>query len=248
MHYLSVQQWLWFDSLACLATPGNKVNILDYMHPFFYQSVLLHSSCQGLRQWSEIHFSCFTQRVGQEIPFVHPRFGDGWAIHPTIHTHACRYIHQKTHLYTFVLSNCHFLCAIPVQHWHSLLSLLDSLPLKHSTMWHLMTSSVPPVCVSMADNMSQWTSPDHWTVKSMGTPVGTAQRDMSKSTGINQQTTSKSNTWYFDSSERSTLLLCNWGTDTVREVVDSTIQIVTIIAFSVTCLSYFKKIFRNLWQ
>lgn len=95
-----------------------------------YLSVLLHSSCQGLRQWSEIHFSCFTQRVGQEIPFVHPCFWDGWVIHPTIHSHACRYIHQKKHLYTVMFSNCHF-GAIHVQHWHCLLPWLTASETQH---------------------------------------------------------------------------------------------------------------------
>lgn len=36
-------------------------------------------------------------------------------------------------------------------------------------LWHLL---MPLVCVGMAEGTSQWVSSDHWTVKSLGTPVG----------------------------------------------------------------------------
>lgn len=209
------------------------MNILDYIHPFFYLSVLLHSSCQGLQLWSEIHFSCFTQRVGQEIPFVHPRFGDGWVIHPTIHTHACRYIHHKTHLYTFMLSNCHFLCAVPVLHWHSLLPWLTASETQH----HVASYDIFSASSLCQHDRQHESMNKSWPLncKIYGNFNGNSTRDMSKSTGINQGTKWKSNTWYFDTSERSALLFCNWGK---REVVNSTIQIGTIIAFSITCPSY----------
>lgn len=57
-----------------------------------------------------------------------------------------------------------------------LISVFSTRRLQNTSMWHHMTSSVPLVCVSMAEDTSQWTSPDHWTVKSMGAPVGTAPK------------------------------------------------------------------------
>ena len=119
LHLSSIQQWFRFDYLACLATPCNKVNLLDYLHFFTSLSVLLHISCQGLQQWSGIHFSCFALRVGQVIPFVQPHFlqSGGSSIQPSIH----RFMDTGTS-YVFIFirlsfsfhqtPNCSFLCTI----------------------------------------------------------------------------------------------------------------------------------------
>lgn len=174
-----MQWWFWFDCLACLDIPGNRVNLLDYLHPFLYLSVSLHGSCQGLQQWSGIHFFMFCTQTRSGNPLCAAMFGRG-EIHPSIHTcmhcagtrHVFISIHLSSsaispplHLLKLLFFYESFQCSTDV------LCSLDSPSLKHSTMWHLMTSSLPLVCVSMEEDTSQWTSPDHWTVKPMGTPA-----------------------------------------------------------------------------
>lgn len=128
------------------------------------------------------------------------------SIYPYIHAYAvqvhpmCLFLStclQVAFLLPFTSSNCYF------SMFHS----------SAATMWHLMTSSVPLVCVSMAEDTSQWTSPDHWTVKSMGTPVGTVLEGHEQEHRDEPSTRSAGYTWYFDSLRWSASPLCNWDTD-----------------------------------
>ncbi len=74
----------------------------------------------------------------------------------------------KCHFH-FTSLNCYFLCTLPLRYRRSLFPWLTV-----SETQHHVTSPVPSVCVGMAEDTSHWTSPDRWTVKSLGTPVGTA--------------------------------------------------------------------------
>ena len=125
---------------------------------------------------------------------------------------------QMPFLLHLTSSKCCFfllLCTIPLQCRQS--------PLTHRlwkniTMWHLMTSCVRLVCVGIAEDTSQWTSPDRWTVKSSGTPGGTALEEEG-GRGREQEhrdepsTRSAGYTWYFDSSRWSAPRSCHWDCD-----------------------------------
>ena len=104
----------------------------------------------------------------------------------------------------FTSSNCYFRCSIPAQ----TLSAPSTRSLKDSTMWLLMTSSVPVVYVSMAEDTSQWASPDHWTVKSVGNPVGTVLEGHEQDHRDKPSTRSDGCTWYFDSLSWSVAPFC----------------------------------------
>ena len=62
--------WFWFDCSACLATPGNKVNLLDYLHPVCLSRFMAVSKDYSFGQGPI--FSCFALRLGQKIHFFEP--------------------------------------------------------------------------------------------------------------------------------------------------------------------------------
>lgn len=160
------------------------------------RTVSLYGSQQGLQRRSGIHLLMFLHtesRSGNPLCATHVLcWSDLSIVFPYVHV-------WKVYFYLPVFK-CHFSFTSP--HRTAVFSMyystdvqaisLDSPSLKNITMWHLMTSCVPLVCVGIAEDTSQWTSPDRWTVKSSGTPGGTALEEeggggVSKSTGMSHQ-------------------------------------------------------------
>lgn len=105
MNHSSIHWWIWFDCLGCLVTPDNKVNLLDYLHPFFYLLVCLTSwqlprvtavdrdpflmICTHSRSRNTLWAVTFLRGVIH--PFIYP------STHTYLHT-LCRYVFIFIHL------------------------------------------------------------------------------------------------------------------------------------------------------
>lgn len=183
LEHSSIQRWFGFGLIARLVRPllaTRWISRITLTPSSIFLSVLPCGSCQGLQQRSGIHFLMFcTQHRSGKSP-LSGHILDSF-IHPSIHAFTvlvhpmCLFL--STHLQVpfllhFTSSRCLFFSVLFHFSTDDPCS-LDSPSLKHCTMWHLKTSSVPLVCVCMAEDTSQWTSPSQWTVKSFRSPVGT---------------------------------------------------------------------------